>query len=314
MSCLYTKDKFLAVVRWAYVGLMLYENRKQVAVLGVPCDLGLHLRGSNIAPNCLRNLNLQSKIKALGYEVLDKGDIQVPMRESLPAASTENGYVKEIADITSQLAHIIAENLRDGMVTLTLGGDHSLSIGAISGASSYFSAIDKKMGLIWVDAHADLNSNKTTITKNIHGMPLFSLLDKVSPPNISLVGIRLLDFVERDVCKNSGIRSFTMSDIDSMGMARTMREAIAFAVAGTDAIYLSFDLDAIDPEHAPGVNTPVMGGLTYREAHLLLEMLYATGKICGIDLVELNPMQDVSQKTAQLAIELVQSAFGNSIL
>ena len=291
---------------------MLFKGRKDIAIQGVPTDLGTHIRGSNVAPAHLRLANLNACIAELGYKVHDCGDITVSGRETLPASSTANHHVKEVADISAKLAKAVMMCFVQQHFPIVLGGDHSIAIGSVCGASSYFAIRHQKIGLIWVDAHADLNSNFTSTTQNIHGMPLYCLLGKVAPSNIALIGSRLIDPPEYELCRL--INNFSMQDINKHGLQTVLDKAIAVASAGTDAIYISFDLDVIDPIYAPAVNTPVMGGITYREAHQLLATLYRTNKVCGLDLVEYNPMQDSGDKTARLACELVQSMLGKKVI
>ena len=303
---------------------MLYRNRKKAAVIGVPCDLGAGVRGANMGPASLRVSELKRQIECLVYDVSDYGNVDVPIREGLPITSKHARYVEEIAAVCDQVAAQVGRALGDARVPIVLGGDHSLAIGSVRGVGEFFQP--KKIGLVWIDAHADLNTPETTETANVHGMPLSVLMGEgdphlvgagkfaIDPSNIALIGIRTLDPEEAKICLNCGIRYFTMREIDERGLAKVMREAIAVASKGTEAIHVSFDLDAIDPTHAPGVSTAVMGGLTYREAHLALEMLYESDKVCSFDLVELNPRRDVANQTAQLGVELVQSLLGKTIL
>ena len=293
---------------------MLFKGIKDIAILGAPTDLGTNIRGSNISPAHLRLANFNTCIADLAqrYQVHDYGDVSVPLRESLPDRSASNHYVKEVADVSAKLARTVFTALQRQQFPIVLGGDHSIAIGSVSGACSYFAAQNKKIGLIWVDAHADLNSNFTSTTQNIHGMALYCLLGKVAPRNIALIGSRLIDPPEYELCDI--INNFSMQDINRDGLQVVMDKAISVASADTEAIYVSFDLDAIDPTYAPAVNTPVMGGITYREARQLLTRLYETNKICGLDLVEYNPMQDSGGKTARLACELVQSLLGEKII
>lgn len=303
---------------------MLYRDNKKAAVIGVPCDLGAGIRGANMGPASLRVSELKRQIEYLGYDVNDYGNVDVPIREGLPITSTHARYVEEIAAVCKQVATKVKQALDKERMPLVLGGDHSLAIGSVRGVGEFF--YPKKIGLVWVDAHADLNTPETTETANVHGMPLSVLMGdghprlvadgkfNLDPSNIALLGIRTLDPEEAKICLNCGIRYFTMREIDERGLAKIMREAIAVATKGTEAVHVSFDLDAIDPTHAPGVSTPVMGGLTYREAHLALEMLYESDKVCSLDLVELNPRRDVANKTARLGVELVQSLLGKTIL
>ncbi len=303
---------------------MLYRDNKRAAVIGVPSDLGVGIRGADMGPAALRASEIKRKIECLGYDVSDYGNVDVPIREGLPITSTHARYVEEIAGICQQVAVQVGQALRAEHVPLVLGGDHSLAIGSVRGVGEFFHP--RKIGLVWIDAHADLNTPATTETANVHGMPLSVLMGEgdprlvaggefcLDPSNIALIAVRTLDPEEARICLNCGIRYFTMREIDERGLAKIMREAIGVATKGTEAIHVSFDLDAIDPLHAPGVSTAVMGGLTYREAHLALEMLYESDKVCGFDLVELNPMRDVANRTAQLGVELVQSMLGKTIL
>lgn len=307
---------------------MIYGGFKKVEIIGVPSDLGTHLRGANIGPACIRIAGLQKSIATIGYEVSDYGDVVVPIRESLSRKSQDDFFVEEISDICWQLFHIVQGTLTAGKIPVVLGGDHSLAIGSISGAISFCSKNNQRLGLIWIDAHADLNSRETTGTGNIHGMPLATLIGKgyqrlmpktidtssLHPHNIALVGIRALDPIEREICKSCGIRYFTMRDIDERGISSVMHDAVAIASDNTEAIAVSFDLDAIDPTQAPGVSTPAMGGLTCREARLALELINTSNRLCSFELVELNPIRDTDNRSAVLATELIQAVLGQTIL
>jgi arginase len=301
---------------------------KTVQIIGVPHDLGANMRGANMGPAAIRIAELDAKIAVLGYRVVDSGDVAVPVRETLPQSSAGQKYLHEIRKVATDLELKVHGALAAGHVPIVLGGDHSIAIGTIAGASRFHRERGGKIGLIWVDAHADINTPETTPSGNIHGMPLAvalgdghrELVDiggpgrKVDPGNVALIGIRQLDGLERDRLKQSGIRYFTMREIDERGMPAVMKEAIEVASRGTAAMHLSFDIDSIDPQHAPGVSTPVTGGLSYRETHLALEMLADTGRLCSIEFTEMNPLTDVAHKTAQLTVELVQSALGKSIV
>ncbi len=277
-----------------------------------------------MGPASLRVSELKQQIECLGYEVRDYGNVGVPIREGLPSTSTRARYVTEIAAVCKQVSVKVEQALGEKRIPLVLGGDHSLAIGSVRGVGRFFQP--RKIGLVWIDAHADLNTPDITETANVHGMPLSVLMGegdpqlaaddkfKLDPTNIALVGIRTLDPEEAKLCLDCGIKYFTMRAIDERGLATIMREAITVATRGTEAVHVSFDLDAIDPAHAPGVSTAVSGGLTYREAHLAMEMLHESGKVCSFDLVELNPRRDVANKTAQLGVELIQSILGKTIL
>ncbi len=299
-----------------------------VQIIGVPMDLGANMRGANMGPASIRIADLHAKLSVLGYEVHDGGDLPVPIRDTLSETSHRQRFMHEIAAVCADLEQRVAAALTAGKVPMILGGDHCLAIGSISGVSRHFHEKNEKIGLIWIDAHADMNTPDTSTSGNIHGMPLSVVLGhgyseltqlggfapKVLPENVALLGIRTLDHGEKEIIRKSGIRYFTMREIDERGMAACMREAIAVASLGTAAIHLSLDMDGIDPQHAPGVSTPVTGGLSFRETHLALEMIADTGMLRGMDFVELNPMTDLAHKTAQLVTELAQSALGKSIV
>jgi arginase len=304
------------------------DLKKIIEIIGVPMDLGANIRGANTGPSALRIAHLHDKIKVLGYQVEDQGDILVPVRETIAKEYADKKYLKVITDICEQTCEKTYAALERGHLPLTLGGDHSIALGSISGVSSYLASKNQKLGLIWFDAHADLNTPATSPSGNIHGMPLASLIGQgheeltkltgkngvIDPKNIALVGIRSIDGNEKKLCKESGIRYFTMREIDEKGMFNVMQEAIQIATQDTDSLHVSFDLDAVDPHFAPGVSTPVTGGLSYRESHLGLEMAADTGKIVAMDFVELNPMADHEHLSSELMVELIQSALGKAII
>ena len=299
-----------------------------VRIIGVPSDLGANIRGANVGPSAVRIAGLHDKISVLGYKIEDAGDILVPIRETLPESAAKEKYLTTITDVCDLLRMEVEMSLDRDMLPIVIGGDHSIAMGTISGTSSFYRKKNQSIGLIWVDAHADMNTPASSPTGNLHGMPLSTLLgkgipqlvelggfaEKLRPENVALIGIRTLDHEEKRICRESGIRYFTMREIDERGMAAIMKEAVAVATKGTSGIHLSFDVDGIDPLDAPGVSTPVTGGLSYREAHLALEMIADTGMLTSMEFVELNPMRDVAHKTAELLVELVQSALGKSIV
>lgn len=301
---------------------------KSVRVIGVPLDLGANMRGANMGPAAIRIADLNYKISVLGYHVRDIGDLDVPIRDTLPEEAVKERYLSQIVRVCDNLQNEVYDSLTHNETPVILGGDHSIGIGSISGVSRFYRDRGESIGLIWIDAHADLNTPTSSPSGNIHGMPLSVVLGnghplltqlggfspKVKPENVALIGIRTLDGAEKDLCRQSGIRYFTMREIDERGMAAVMKEAISVATNGTAALHLSFDIDGIDPLYAPGVSTPVTGGISYREAHLALEMIADTGKLASLEIVELNPMTDLVHKTAQLSTELVQSALGKSIV
>lgn len=299
-----------------------------VTVIGVPTDLGANMRGANIGPSAIRIAGLHEKLKMLGCSIEERGDIVVPLREMLSQAEVDVKHRVAIKDICQKLSTEVYNALKAGRKPIVLGGDHSIAMGTISGVSRYVRDERSNLGLIWVDAHADMNTPESTHTGNIHGMPLSTLLGqgfpdlvgldgispKVRPHNVALIGIRTLDSEEKELCRKSGVRYFTMREIDERGMPAVMKEAIAVATNGTLGFHVSFDLDGIDPIYAPGVSTPVTGGVSYREAHLMLEMMADTKKLMSMEFVELNPMCDIEHKTAGLVVDLVQSALGKSIV
>ena len=297
-------------------------------VIGVPMDLGANTRGANMGPAAIRVAGLHQRIKNIGYQVRDHGDLEVPVRETLNALQEQNKNLSVIENICNNLAKKTYDSLKNSHTPLILGGDHSLSIGSVSGISRFCQEENKELGLIWFDAHADMNTPQSSPSGNIHGMPLSTLLadgypqlthvafkgSKVKASRSCLIGIRSVDELEKEYCKKSSIHYFTMRDIDERGIKDIMAEAIKITSEGTRGIHLSFDLDVLDPQYAPGVSTPVSGGLSDREAHLALELLADSKKLLSMDMVELNPINDIEQKTAILACELIQSALGKSIL
>lgn len=303
-------------------------RQSTIAIIGVPLDLGAGRRGVDMGPSAIRVANIHSRLKSLGYKVEDLGNIGAEQAESLPAGPKSARYLPQIAETCERLAERVERAMEQGKVPLILGGDHSLAVGSVSGVSHYFHKRQEKIGVIWVDAHADMNTPSTSPSGNVHGMPLASLTGqgpkeltelfgyapKVDPANVAIVGLRDVDIVEKPHVRKSGVRAFTMRHVDQMGLARVMQEAVEIASKDTTGIHLSFDMDSVDPDEAPGVGTPVRGGLTYREAHLAMELLSDTQKIVSLEVVEVNPVLDVSNRTADLAVELMMSALGKRIL
>jgi arginase len=299
-----------------------------VQIIGVPTDLGANMRGANIGPSAIRIADLRQKITVLGFNVIDTGDLDVPIRETLPDAAAAQHYLPQILAICTELQQRVYDGLHQGRLPIVIGGDHSVAVGSITGVSRFYRERQERVGMIWIDAHADLNTPGSSPTGNIHGMPLSVVLGdghdslvnlggfkgKIRPENVALIGIRMLDGTEKDLLRKSGIRYYTMREIDERGMAVVMKEAIGVAANGTAGLHLSVDLDGVDPLYAPGVSTPVTGGLSYREAHLALEMIADSRLLRSLEIVELNPMTDISHQTAQFAVELVQSALGKSIV
>ncbi len=303
-------------------------RQSRVAVVGVPLDLGAGRRGVDMGPSALRVAGLHTRLAALGYEVEDRGNLPVRQPESLPSGSARARYLPEIATACRRLARDVESAAALGSVPLVLGGDHSVAVGSVSGMSHHFRRRGESLGLIWIDAHADMNTPQTSPSGNVHGMPLaaltgqgprelarlFGFAPKVRPSNVALVGVREVDQLEKPHVKRSGIRAFTMRDIDERGLRAIMEEAIGIASNGTAGIHVSLDMDSVDPREAPGVGTPVRGGFTYREAHLLMELLCDAGRMTSMDVVEVNPVIDEANRTALLAVELVSSAMGKRIL
>ena len=291
-------------------------------------DLGAGRRGVDMGPSALRLAGLNEKIASLGYEVQDLGNIVVDQPENLPVGPTNARYLPQIAHTCTRLAAMVEQAADEGRVPLVLGGDHSVAIGTVTGMSRYFRKQNQKMGLIWIDAHADMNTPESSPSGNVHGMPLACIVGlgpkelaclggyapKVEPPNVAIVGLRSVDEIERQNVRGTGIKAFTMRDIDESGLRSVMREAIDHASTGTAGFHLSFDMDALDPQEAPGVGTPVRGGITYREAHLAMETICDCGQMASIEFVEVNPVIDEVNRTALLAVELVMSAMGKRIL
>lgn len=300
-----------------------------VAIIGVPQDYGAGRRGVDMGPSAVRVANLNRRLAELGCNVADYGNVPVEQPESFPDKDDKHAkHLDEIAHNCARLAKLVEKAAREGRTPLVLGGDHSISAGSIAGAARHLRRQKKKLGVVWIDAHGDFNTPQSSPSGNVHGMPLAAVAGlgakeltmlsgsapMVAPENIALVGIRDIDRAEAVNIRKAGVNAFTMSEIDERGLPEVMRDAIRFAMHGTAALHVSFDMDALDPEEAPGVGTPVQGGITYREAHLAMEMLHDTGAIGSLDIVEVNPVLDVSNKTAQLAVELVLSAMGKKIL
>jgi arginase len=299
-----------------------------VQIIGVPLDLGAGRRGVDMGPSAMRIAGLAHAIESLGYDVVDAGDLEIPIAEVADMGTRDQRYLSEIAATCEQLAEIVRGALDAGRLPLTIGGDHSLAIGSIAGVAMHLKPREKRFGLIWVDAHGDINTPETTPSGNIHGMPVAvslglgdprltrigGLSPKVSPDHVALIAVRLLDEGERRLIQETGVRVFSMRDVDMEGISSVMEEALEVVTSGTAGFHLSFDMDALDPTFAPGVGTRVRGGLDYREAHLALEIASDTEALIAADLVEVNPILDNQNSTAALAVELVQSLLGKSIL
>jgi arginase len=301
---------------------------EKIRIIGVPMDLGASRRGVDMGPSALRVAGLQSRLKQLGHQVEDIGNIPVKQAEEQHYGEKRAKYLDEIAETCRGLVEIVARTLDENMMPVVLGGDHSIAVGTVAGASAHFQKDSKRVGLIWLDAHGDMNTPDTSPSGNVHGMPLASIVGygapeltglagekpMVDPRNVALVGVRELDSKERRLIKESGIHVFTMRDIDERGMREVMAEALRFATDDTAGVAVSLDMDCIDPSDAPGVGTPVRGGATYREAHLALEMIADSKALVSFELVEINPVIDEHNRTASLGVELVLSGLGKKIL
>ncbi|HEY7635403.1 MAG TPA: arginase [Gemmatimonadales bacterium] len=299
-----------------------------VHVLGVPMDLGSGRRGVDMGPSAIRIAGLSDRLRELGHKVVDEGDFSIKNLEELRVGDEHARYLAEIARASRLVCRKIERVMDRGDFPLVLGGDHSIAVGTVSGVAAHAHRQRKKVGVLWIDAHGDINTPQTSPTGNIHGMPLASLLGdgpeeltgvggdfrKVDPANVALVGIRSLDEGEKVRLKRYGVQVHTMSDIDRHGIHRVMKKAMARVTDGTAYLHVSFDLDAVDPTVAPGVGTPVKGGLDYREAHLIMELLSDSGRMTSLEMVEVNPILDDRNASATFAVELVQSAFGKKIL
>ncbi len=303
-------------------------SRQTVAVLGVPLGYGASMAGVDMGPAALRVARLNQRISELGYEVRDLGDLQLERPQSIPEAGTKLKYLTEISAACGELARRVESILEAGDLPLVLGGDHSIAIGSISGFSSYCRQRNQTPGLIWFDAHADMNTPETSPSGNIHGMPLAVLLGhgapelrsvagfapKLDPQFCVHVGARDIDPTERDLVRKLGIRFITMREVDERGMSACMDEAIEIASRASGGYAVTFDVDALDPGDAPGSGTLVRGGLTYREAHLAMEKIAEAGGMRSLEVVEINTALDINNKTAELGVELILSGLGKTIL
>jgi arginase len=298
-------------------------SARRVDVLGVQMDLGAGVRGVDMGPSAVRYAGLVDRLTELGLAVRDRGNVVAPVPKTV-ASHGPLRYAEEIARCCGQVRELVGRSLAAGATPLLLGGDHSLAIGALAAAREHV----PELRVLWIDAHGDLNTADTTPSGNVHGTPLAVALGQVPgpfdecgwgeggipPERVALVGVRALDAGERELIGRLGLAVYTIADVDRLGVHKVMSEALARLEAPAGGLYVSFDLDALDPLHAPGVGTPVAGGLTVREAHLAMELVAESGQLAGLDLVEVNPIRDVANQTAQLAVGLALSAFGKRIL
>jgi arginase len=303
-------------------------NPRKVELVGVPMDLGGGLRGVDMGPSAFRYAGLAAGLERLGIPFDDLGNIAVPRPESRQARNPNARFLAEITRCCTRLRARVERILDRGSLPLVVGGDHSIACGTIAGVSSWYQRREEAIGLIWFDAHADMNTPDTSPSGNVHGMPLAACLGygpdelvmlgdrapMVDPERTVLIGIHDVDIKERGLVARSGVRAFTMSALDRLGMSRVVEEAIEIATRGTAGFHLSFDVDGCDPAFAPGVGTPVPGGATLRESHLLMEQVAESGKLLGLELAEINPILDHANRTAELAVDLALSALGKRTL
>jgi arginase len=295
----------------------------QIDIIGVPIDLGADRRGVDMGPSAIRYAHLQQELEKLGYVVEDRGNVEAPIAETCAITDPKLKYIDCIVPMSRRVTGAVATSVQSGHLPVVLGGDHSLSLGSIRGAAKH-----KKIGVLWVDAHADFNTPETTPSGNIHGMPLAALCglgdqrlvqlwDEITPvidpARVAIIGARDLDEGEKRNLSQAGVMVFSMEQVDRLGLVASMDNALERISRDVDGIYLSFDMDVMDPRHAPGVGTPVTGGLTYREAHLICELVAETGMLVGIDVVEVNSILDVQNQTAMLAVEFILSALGKRV-
>jgi arginase len=303
-------------------------DTKHIRIIGVPLDLGQSRRGVDMGPSAMRVAGLENKLEALGYEVKDVGNVPVALAETKSEGDPRAKYLKEITDTCAKEAELVLKTLESDAIPVVLGGDHSIAAGTVSGVAEFYRRKRQRVGLVWIDAHTDINTPDSSPSGNVHGMPLGAVMGlfespltdlygfspKVQPQNCVLVGVRDVDNHERENIRRSGVHVFTMRDIDERGMRTVMEEALRLAGRGTVGYHVSLDLDWIDPEDAPGVGTPVWGGATYREGHLAMEIIADHGRMLSFEMVEVNPVLDERNQTAELAVELALSAFGKKIL
>ena len=303
-------------------------RQSHIAIIGAPMDLGAGRRGVDMGPSALRLANLNEKLSSLGYDVEDLGNVLVDQPEATPVGRESARYLQQIAHTCTRLMEMVEQAADQAKVPLVLGGDHSIAIGTIAGMSHHYRKAGQKLGLIWIDAHADMNTPQSSPSGNIHGMPLAcsigigppELADlggyspKIDPKNVAIVGLRSVDQTEREHVRATGVNAYTMRDLDERGLREVILEAIERASKNTAGFHVSFDMDVVDPSEAPGVGTPVRGGMTYREAHLAMEIIGDSGRMTSMEIVEVNPVMDEVNRTAELGVELVMSAMGKRIL
>jgi arginase len=299
------------------------ESFRKVAVIGAPLDLGAGRRGVDMGPSAIRYAGLEARLAAIGHECIDLGNVETAVAESTAVEDVHARFLPQIKATCERIAALVERSASEGAIPLVLGGDHSVALGSLAGIAR----VHGPGGVLWIDAHGDLNSPETSPTGNVHGMVLAAAIGQagprftgerwglpaVDPRRVALVGVRSLDRGERELLGRLDARVFTMSDVDRFGVERAIRESLAH-LAGPGFVHVSLDMDGVDPDVAPGVGTPVRGGLSYREAHLALELVAESGLVSSLDVVEVNPILDRENETGRLAVELAASALGARIL
>jgi arginase len=303
-------------------------GKRTAAIVSVHMDLGAGRRGVDMGPSAIRLAGLTAGIERLGWKVKEMGSVFVREPEALPQGRATARYLAEVLDVCTRLKDQTTQALEEGAIPIALGGDHSIAMGSVSAVALHHRKQEQAIGLLWVDAHTDINTPESSPSGNLHGMPVAHLLGlglpslkglsgpraAVDAQHVAILGVRSVDAGEREMVKRTGVRVYTMSEIDERGFPTCLHEAIARVSSGTAGFHLSFDLDAVDPRYAPGTGTPVPGGLTYREAHFACEVAAESGHLLAMDMVELNPTLDEHNRTGKLAVELILSALGKTIL
>ncbi len=306
----------------------MVSQNKAATIIGVPMDLGANRRGVDMGPSAMRATGFHTPLREMGYDLVDRGDMEVPIPEASDVGEETKKYAGPIREVCDRLAETVFEVAGAGRVPIVLGGDHSIAMGSVAGVARHYRERGEKLGLVWFDAHGDMNLPSTTPSGNVHGMGLAHILGqgdpdlaaagglrgKVAPENVCLIGARDFDPGERGVVAKSGIHVFTMKEVDRLGAAEVFAEAVTLASRDAAGIHVSYDIDVVDPAFAPGVGTPRRGGLTYREAHLFMELVADRGVLTSLDMVEVNPILDNHNATAELAVGLILSALGKRIL
>jgi len=301
---------------------------RTIHVLGVPLDLGAGRRGVDMGPSAVRIAGIGDRLATMGCTVVDRGDITTPIPETQTERDPKKKYIRDIARVCTKLYQMVSQAHEEGALPLVLGGDHSLAAGSVGASADFAASKNAEIGVLWIDAHGDMNTPATTLSGNVHGMPLAALLGdepaelarigqrtpKIRAEKTVLIGVRNLDDLEKEQIRAANVTVFTIKDIDRNGIAAVMKRALAIASKGTMGLHVSFDMDVCDPSIAPGVGTPVKGGLDYREAHMAMEMIADTGRLMALDVVEINPILDNKNETATLGTELVLSAMGMRII